>query len=408
MLLFYYAGVGCGLLYSPSIVVVGQYFEKKRGLANGLSLAGGGIGSIAVPPVMVYTLNTYGLDGTLLLMGGMALNICVSGMLFRPPDFYVRRHVLMERRRMTEHSLGDRIKDQTVDVGTVRCASPIAVEVICEDVIGIQSCPPDAQLFHRTSSQRNGNEHEASDDGNGTKEELQTHRAELGNLSGEGSHLVKERETTDREDTMIEQLRCNAITTNTQATNDIQILGDIDIDTLSIKSIKKPQPFECRLLINPVLLIYSASIATADSVYMDMFIMATPHAEQLGFTRTKAALLVSIMGGADVISRVAFGFFADFKTVNTHHLFHGSLALSTVILFILPSQKTYPAVAIALVLFAVAGGGYISVFVPLLAETLGVEHLHSTFGIAMFPLGCANVIMPIVMGRCPSIHTPNC
>ena len=255
--------------------------------------------------------------------------------------------------------------------------------------------------------------------------ELQTNRVVMGNLSGEGCHLVKVIKTTDRDDTKSKKLLCNAITTNPQATNETQILGVRDIHTNSIdgasltadlterscpsegQPCKKPQAFEYRLLINPILLIYCASIATADSVYVDMFIMATPHAEQLGFTHTKAALLVSIMGGADVISRVAFGFFADFKIVKTQHLFHGSLAVSTVVLFILPSLKTYPAVASALVLFAVAGGGYISLFATLLAEALGIERLPTTFGIAMLTIGCANFIIPTVMGRCQSIHSRN-
>ena len=519
MLLFYYAGVGTGLLYSPSIVVVGQYFEKKRGFANGLSLAGSGIGSIAVPPLMVYTLNTYGLEGTLLIMGGMALNICESGMLFRPPAFYMRRYVLkMEKRRRAEQPSGHRTNDKIVDVATRICASPTAVEDICEDAISIQSCPPGAQLFDIHSSQRNGNEYEASDNGNGTKEELETHMVVMGNISGEGwqpvkeskttnrddtmteqlrynarteqpsgdrtkdkivdvatgryvsptavedicedaisvqscppgaqlfhrnssqgngneyeasdngktkEEKVKESKTTDRDDTMTEQLRCHAITTNPQATNETQIQGVRDIDTHSINGAsltadltgkscpnedqpcKKPQAFEYRLLINPIRLIYSASIATAGSVYFDMFIMATPHAEQLGFTHTKAALLVSIMGGADVISRVALGFFADFKNVNTQHLFHGSLAVSTVVLFILPSLKTYPAVASALVLFAVAGGGYFSLLPTLLAEALGIERLPTTFGIAMLIFGFADIVILTVMGKNTSIHSRN-
>ena len=139
----------------------------------------------------------------------------------------------MERRRRTEQTSGDRSKDKIVDVATGRCASPTAGVDICEDVTSIQSCPPDAQLFHRNSSQRNGKECEASDDGNGTKEELQTHRVVMGNLSGEGCHPVKVIKTTDRDDTMTEQLRCHAITTDGKATNDTHILGVSDIDTHS-------------------------------------------------------------------------------------------------------------------------------------------------------------------------------
>ena len=50
-------------------------------------------------PFVRLALDTYGLDGALLLMGGMALNICVCGMLFRPPDFYVRRHVVNQKKQ---------------------------------------------------------------------------------------------------------------------------------------------------------------------------------------------------------------------------------------------------------------------------------------------------------------------
>ena len=50
-------------------------------------------------PFVRLALDTYGLDGALLLMGGMTLNICVCGMLFRPPDFYFRRHVLNQKKQ---------------------------------------------------------------------------------------------------------------------------------------------------------------------------------------------------------------------------------------------------------------------------------------------------------------------
>ena len=50
--LVYSVGVGLSLSYSPSIVAVGQYFEKRRATANGVSFAGSGLGSLILPPLI--------------------------------------------------------------------------------------------------------------------------------------------------------------------------------------------------------------------------------------------------------------------------------------------------------------------------------------------------------------------
>ena len=53
-------GIGCGLLFGPSLVVVGQYFHKRRALANGLALSGGSIGQLVIPMYLALVIRTYG------------------------------------------------------------------------------------------------------------------------------------------------------------------------------------------------------------------------------------------------------------------------------------------------------------------------------------------------------------
>ncbi|KAK2174644.1 hypothetical protein NP493_784g01005 [Ridgeia piscesae] len=360
-------------------------------------------------------------------MGGMALNVCVCGMLFRPPSFYMRRHRLkMERRRMTceavlhagtRQPLDDVKGVETTDASTEGCVNPVAMEDIC--LGGDATSTRSVLSSHKNSPQANEMDNGTNDARNGTKEKRQPNHGVFNQLRGGDCQSDEETKTDGRNDATTQQASSNVVTTNNPTKNDPEPRGVsvIDVDTRSFKSVShttnhngkpchiehqysKKQPlFEYRLLTSPLLLIYCASIATAGSIYFDMFIMATPHAEQLGFTHTKAALLVSIMGGADMVSRVGLGVFADSKIVKTQHLFHASLALSTVVLFILPSLKTYPAVASALVLFAVAGGGYISLLPTLLAEALGVERMSTTFGIAVMTCGLGDLITPAVMGR---------
>ncbi|KAF9934260.1 hypothetical protein FBU30_002678 [Linnemannia zychae] len=44
-------GVGGGLVFFSSISVTAQYFEKRRGLANGMAVAGSGIGGLSISPL---------------------------------------------------------------------------------------------------------------------------------------------------------------------------------------------------------------------------------------------------------------------------------------------------------------------------------------------------------------------
>ena len=52
-----------GMVYSPGIIIVGEYFDRKRALANGIAYSGSGLGGIIFPLIIRYFLDEYGLDG---------------------------------------------------------------------------------------------------------------------------------------------------------------------------------------------------------------------------------------------------------------------------------------------------------------------------------------------------------
>ena len=69
---------GLGTMYLPSIVIVNQYFDSKRGLATGIADAGSGLGSIVVPILSTWLIQIYGWQGATLSFG----IICLIGILF--------------------------------------------------------------------------------------------------------------------------------------------------------------------------------------------------------------------------------------------------------------------------------------------------------------------------------------
>ena len=78
------SGFGGSLVYAPCVVMVSQYFDKRRNLALGIATSGSGLGLFLFPPLMELVFSHYGYMGTMLIMGAIISNCSVSGMLMRP------------------------------------------------------------------------------------------------------------------------------------------------------------------------------------------------------------------------------------------------------------------------------------------------------------------------------------
>ncbi|KAK7505479.1 hypothetical protein BaRGS_00003224 [Batillaria attramentaria] len=77
-------GVGNALTYGPGLVLLGQYFEKRRAMAMSLANAGSSVGSMTLPLLATHLVKHYGLRPALLLYGAVTLHLCVFTSLYRP------------------------------------------------------------------------------------------------------------------------------------------------------------------------------------------------------------------------------------------------------------------------------------------------------------------------------------
>ena len=77
-------GIGFGLLYLPSIVMVGLYFDRKRAFATGIAVCGSGIGTLFFAPLAQILIDEYGWKGMTIIMGGLMLNGLVSALIYKP------------------------------------------------------------------------------------------------------------------------------------------------------------------------------------------------------------------------------------------------------------------------------------------------------------------------------------
>lgn len=77
-------GIGGGLSTTPGIILVSQYFDTHRALANGICVSGTAAGSFVFPMLIEFLVANFGFHGTLLILGGCMLHVCVSASLYRP------------------------------------------------------------------------------------------------------------------------------------------------------------------------------------------------------------------------------------------------------------------------------------------------------------------------------------
>lgn len=68
------------------MIVLGYNLDKNKNLASGIVISGAGVGVFVIPMLWQWLLDAYGLSGTFLLIGGLSLQLSLSGVLYRPSN----------------------------------------------------------------------------------------------------------------------------------------------------------------------------------------------------------------------------------------------------------------------------------------------------------------------------------
>ena len=136
-------GVGTALVYTPTVSVLGQYFEKRRALANGIGAAGAGVGAFLVPPLVTVILDEYTLSGTLLIMGGLMLNLVVCGALLRPLEFYTKPRTTQPQPKAVPYTEGEHKHLEAIEMKDLPKQQPNHDEIEFLAEIDIEPPPND-------------------------------------------------------------------------------------------------------------------------------------------------------------------------------------------------------------------------------------------------------------------------
>lgn len=81
--------LGLGFAFANTLfqVVVNQYFEKYRATASGIALSGACVGSFVFPFMIEEILETFGLSGGFLILGGIIMHVLPPSLLLKSPPW---------------------------------------------------------------------------------------------------------------------------------------------------------------------------------------------------------------------------------------------------------------------------------------------------------------------------------
>ncbi|XP_078000590.1 monocarboxylate transporter 13-like, partial [Glandiceps talaboti] len=92
------ANFGLSLSFTSTFTLLGQYFNKRHGLANGLAVAGYGIGVMGIPPLTQLLIYKYGWQGACIVLSGVIAHLCVAATLLRPLNTATKDNQMTEQR----------------------------------------------------------------------------------------------------------------------------------------------------------------------------------------------------------------------------------------------------------------------------------------------------------------------
>ncbi|XP_028650492.1 monocarboxylate transporter 14-like [Erpetoichthys calabaricus] len=342
------AGIGSGMAYLPAVVMVGQYFQKRRALAQGLSTTGTGFGTFITSVLLKYLCIEYGWRSAMLIHGAINLNLCVCGALMRPsPALPCRRQ------------LGN-------------CEKNECNEKFEEDDIGQSEF---TGCFDTDAIEEAGND---EDEQNPPPDKI--------------SEQMKQLDSNDKDKMEVvlrEKYPVSILKTISHVTSNMKLgFWKWYSSYFGNKSL-----FSNRLFIS---FVFWALFAYCSFVIP--FIHLPEIVKLYGFDEENDKVpLTSVIAIVHIFGKIFLGMISDLPTVSAWNVFVIANMTMCVCIFILPLMHTFAGLAIVCALMGFSSG-YFSVMPVVTEDLVGLNNLANAYGIIICANGISALLGPPVAG----------
>ncbi|XP_061177880.1 monocarboxylate transporter 13-like [Saccostrea echinata] len=403
-------GFGLAAVLGPSLIITGQYFDTRRGIANGLHTAAASFGALVLAPVFRYFIDAFVLKGALLILAGLAFHIVPAGMLLRPPELYEKwthQKMLQDENKketcrtslLVKKSDGEVLSEDS-DVNETENPS------ILKD--GCQSSVSSSILLHTSMK---------------PKDTLSVHSYDIPKMSN-SIHYYSNRSICDHDlkqkakiygsadmilivpygkgsisssanDKKSDSVLLNGKHLNGQQTNGYTNHEDAKVNAEYQKEEKNIRNFFNASIFKNAQYIFFALGFTLGVPVVITVVYLPDVAEDCGIPSDDAALLISIYMVGEIIGRCGSGFFSG-KLIHRQIVIAISLLIAGIAQNLVRFLQTFWLLAAFAAVNGVFGGPIHGLYASVVVDILGIENLRSGLCVLQLSQGIIwSAILPI-------------
>ncbi|OWF53679.1 monocarboxylate transporter 5-like [Mizuhopecten yessoensis] len=355
-------GAMSACVLGPNLVILGQYFKKRRGFAMGIALSGNALGGFLLPYLFRYLFDEYGLRGALLLTAGLSLHCVAAACLLRPIDFYSKRKTCNPKKDLASEN-----------------GCPEQKEKLLGD-----------KKFHTFEMDDRANKstsHPVLPTGDTTTAKAQYRIRSISYSPGHVQAASKPAGSTS-------VLSLSSFT-RYFSTGDIVALSLQDIDVMRMNSEheepkdenKKPvqcfskicqyltdrQIFNCNIFRNKYFLAFlpAYSLGSLAPAFTHIFVPA--YARDIGISDQNVATIASIISLSDFCGRIVVGFLADLPRIRKPYLVVASQTIIGIMMTLSSFFNNFYLLVAFAIIYGLVGGTLFTLFSPILIEMIGIK-----------------------------------
>ncbi|XP_012938942.1 uncharacterized protein LOC101850960 [Aplysia californica] len=400
LIAFCFKGFSFGALLVAPMSLIGFYFRKRRALASSITNTGFCVAFIGIPLITEMLRITYGVQGCLWILCGIEMQLLVSSMFLRSVESYRTLYAKSQRDKAKASATGKSGTDSNIVSGegaydlvdnkqrnnngqpqngkTSKNTSVVLRDKECEDFNFAEIC-------HRQRSKSDAKFLQDFHNQLSKGPLLATSLRELRRLPSSSSDTPN---GVDQFDHYRSQLSIISGADMPYLPPGIQAADVVEVESIESGDHKKKS--RCcslkRIIDTSLFKIWRFRMM---AMYYPMacfsnylFIYMPTIAITAGVDKTDAALLMTIGGAMDLVTRIISGFLGDKKFVSKPKMVAASLLVIVAVSHLSRFFKTYTSFVVFAVVVGVFGGFRQNFFQIMLIEYCGVERLAKAFGIS--------------------------
>lgn len=397
-------GIGTGVTMFVIEIIVCQHFLRYRASANGISYIGGTVAAFAYPPLLQILIDYYGLQGALLITGGLSLNSLAGSLLFSaPPQASSSSTAPNEGPVVSTASDSHRNQDTAANRRT-QPPFPTAKNNMAYDAREAWATEHlRGQGTRRSLAVPEEREGDARLSTYGTEPLTLPANALEGKVDrplhdnagkylqnsevGAVATLLNRPHVSDDREALIPAGGQEYGTFSPQAVHSGDRSAAVHISWISHMEFLKLTDFYLAVLVR-----------VCQTYVMLVLVVLVDFAGEKGFSKQQGAVMLSVSAIGDACARLLSGVVCDKGMLSKRTMLSANLVMAGIVCFVFPCMGSYPALLVLCVLFGWTVGSFFVLTNPFMADTVGLQHLGMAMGMSRLTAGVASFGCPKLTG----------